>query len=163
MLFYYLHKVKGEQGKVCRTIVTTHMLDVMAQKWGVELVRIPRIGFKWIGDLMNDEGESFVLAGEESLVENPVFIEWNHQDGHPLPGEAEVNREMRTPWRSVISPDRWKLNLSALDQCELYDLNSDPAELTNLYDDPEQQERVKAMTELIVQWQEEVGDSAPLP
>ncbi|MFB0546814.1 MAG: hypothetical protein ACETWB_07880, partial [Anaerolineae bacterium] len=66
MLFYYLHKVKGEQGKVCRTIVTTHLLDVMAQKWGVELVEIPRIGFKWIGDLMNDEGESFILAGEES-------------------------------------------------------------------------------------------------
>jgi alpha-D-glucose phosphate-specific phosphoglucomutase len=66
MLFYYLHRVKGEQGKVCRTIVTTHLLDVMAQKWGVELVEIPRIGFKWIGDLMNDEGESFILAGEES-------------------------------------------------------------------------------------------------
>ncbi len=66
MLFYYLHRVKGEQGKVCRTIVTTHMLDVMAQKWGVELVKIPRIGFKWIGDLMNDEGQSFILAGEES-------------------------------------------------------------------------------------------------
>ena len=31
---------------------------------------------------------------------------------------------MRTPWRSVIAPDRWKLNLSAHDQCELYDLNS---------------------------------------
>ncbi len=66
MLFYYLHKVKGEQGKLCRTIVTTHLLDVMAQKWGVELVGIPRIGFKWIGDLMNDVGESFILAGEES-------------------------------------------------------------------------------------------------
>ncbi len=66
MLFYYFHKVKGEQGKVCRTIVTTHLLDVMAQKWGVELVEVPRIGFKWIGDLMNDEGEYFILAGEES-------------------------------------------------------------------------------------------------
>ena len=47
----------------------------------------------------------------------------------------EVNREMRTPWRSVITPDRWKLNLSTHDQCELYDLNNDPAELNNLYDE----------------------------
>jgi arylsulfatase len=104
-----------------------------------------------------------VLAGTESLAENHVYIQWNEQDGHPLPGEAEVNREMRTPWRSVIAPDRWKLNLSACDQCELYDLDSDPAELTNLYDDPRQQDRVQALTRSILRWQEAFGDAAPLP
>ena len=31
------------------------------------------------------------------------------------------------PWRTVISGDGWKLNLSPVDQCELYDLNDDPA------------------------------------
>jgi hypothetical protein len=80
-----------------------------------------------------------------------------------VPGEAEVNPAMRTPWRSVLTPDRWKLNLSAYDQCELYDLNADPAELVNLYDDPWQQDRVKALTRLIVEWQATFGDSAPLP
>jgi arylsulfatase len=103
-----------------------------------------------------------VLGGTAHLAENPVFIEWNQQDGHPLPGEAEVNREMRTPWRSVITPDRWKLNLSAHDQCELYDLDGDPAELVNLYDDPGQQGRVRATTQLIVQWQAEFGDPVPV-
>jgi arylsulfatase A-like enzyme len=111
---------------------------------------------------LQGESRASVLAGEESLADNPVYIEWNNQDGHPLPGEAEVNREMRTPWRSVISPDRWKLNLSALDQCELYDLNADPAELNNLYDDPGQQDRIEALTSMILEWQESVGDSVPL-
>jgi arylsulfatase A-like enzyme len=103
-----------------------------------------------------------VLNGTESLAENHVTIQWNNRDGHPLPGEAEVNREMSTPWRSVISPDRWKLNLSAHDQCELYDLNTDPAELVNLYDDPGQQDRVQALTREILQWQATFGDLVPL-
>ena len=30
------------------------------------------------------------------------------------------------PGRSVITPDRWKLNICAGDQGELYDLNNDP-------------------------------------
>ena len=46
------------------------------------------------------------------------------------------------PWRTVITPDRWKLNLCATDRCELYDLNTDPHELTNLYDAPEHRDRV---------------------
>jgi arylsulfatase A-like enzyme len=104
-----------------------------------------------------------VLAGVETLAANPVYIQWNERDGHPLPGEAEVNHEMSTPWRSVITPDRWKLNLSAHDQCELYNLNSDPAELSNLYDDPGQQDRVQALRRTILQWQEAFDDSVPLP
>jgi hypothetical protein len=102
------------------------------------------------------------LAGTESLAANHVFVQWNDRDGHPLPGEAEVNREMSAPWRSVIAPDRWKLNLSAHDQCELYDLNTDPAELDNLYDEPREQDRVRTLTRTILEWQEAYGDSAPL-
>jgi arylsulfatase A-like enzyme len=116
-----------------------------------------------VPDGLQGVSRASVLVGRETLAGNPVFIQWNERDGHPMPGEAEVNREMRTPWRSAIAPDRWKLNLSAYDQCELYDLNADPAELTNLYDDPEQQERVKALTEMILEWQETFGDSVPLP
>lgn len=114
-------------------------------------------------DGLQGVGRASVLAGRESLAENHVYIQWNGRDGHPLPGEAEVNREMTTPWRSVIAPDRWKLNLSAYDQCELYDLDGDPAELDNLYNDPQQQERVKALTRTILRWQATYGDSAPLP
>ena len=74
-------------------------------------------------DHLQGESRVPVLNGDAILSENDVFIQWNRSDGHPRPGEAEVNPAMSTPWRSVISADRWKLNLSAHDQCELYDLN----------------------------------------
>ena len=67
------------------------------------------------------------------------------------------------PWRSVITPDRWKLNLCAGDQCELYDLNNDPYEMNNLFDDPAQADRVRDMAARIRIWQGETGDTVPLP
>jgi len=66
MQFYYRSQVCGIDGPVCRTVVTTHMLDAMARAYNSKLLALPRIGFKWIGDRMNDEGLSFVVCGEES-------------------------------------------------------------------------------------------------
>ena len=103
------------------------------------------------------------LDGDATLSENDVFIQWNRNDGHPRPGEAEVNPAMSTPWRSVISADRWKLNLSAHDQCELYDLNADPCETVNYFDDPKCRDRIRDLTERIRQWQMRTDDRVPLP
>ena len=99
------------------------------------------------------------MQGTSALEGNDIFIEWNGADGHPRPGEAEVNPAMATPWRSVITADRWKLNLSAVDQCELYDLNTDPYEMKNRYDDPDVQDRVADMTAKIRNWQSSVADT----
>ena len=66
------------------------------------------------------------------------------------------------PWRSVVSGG-WKLNLCAGDQCELFDLNSDPYELNNLYNNPDQRDRVRDMAARIRFWQLQTGDRAPLP
>jgi hypothetical protein len=62
------------------------------------------------------------------------------------------------PWRSVISADGWKLNLSAIDQCELYDLHGDPHEQVNLFDDPCQRTRVRDLTTRLRLWQERMDD-----
>ena len=115
-----------------------------------------------IPEHLEGETRSGVMNGDATLADNDVFIEWNRSDGHPRPGEAEVNPAMATPWRTVISSDRWKLNLSAHDQCELFDLNSDPCEMTNRYDDPDQQDRVRDLTDRIRAWQDRVGDSVEL-
>ena len=111
------------------------------------------------------QGESRVpvLTGESTLAQNDVFIQWNRSDGHPRPGEAEVNPAMATPWRSIISSDRYKLNLSTHDQNELYDLNTDPNETVNCFDDPNQKDRIRDLTKRIAQWQTHFNDQTPLP
>ena len=107
-----------------------------------------------------------VLEGEADLSENDVFIQWNGTSAE-VPdrflGAAEINRMLALAWRSVVTPDRWKLNLCAGDQCELYDLNGDPYETTNLFDDPAQRDRIRDMAARIRIWQQRTGDSAPLP
>ena len=107
-----------------------------------------------------------VMSGEADLGENDVFIQWNGASDE-LPdrflGSAEINRMLALPGRSVVTPDRWKLNLCAGDQCELYDLNSDPYEMNNLFDDPAQRDRVRDMAARVRIWQHQTGDTAPLP
>ena len=75
----------------------------------------------------------------------------------------QLNWMNMAPWRSVVTSDRWKLTLCAADQGELFDLNTDPAETTNLFDRPEHRDRVRWMAARLRLWQEEVGDTAPLP
>jgi arylsulfatase A-like enzyme len=123
-----------------------------------------------IGEEVPDtlQGKSLqpVLKGDSDLSENDVFVQWNGTSEEIVDrflGSAEINRMLALPWRSVITPDRWKLNLCAGDQCELYDLNNDPHEMNNLFDDPAQADRVRDMAARIRIWQGETGDTVPLP
>jgi arylsulfatase len=110
------------------------------------------------------EGESRVgvLAGDDDLLENAAFMEWNG-DGDRNLGNPTINQLATLPWRTVITGDRWKLNLCADDDSELFDLNSDPHELVNLFTMPDQQERVRTMAGMVRQWQNRTGDTIPLP
>lgn len=85
-----------------------------------------------------------VLRGDANLDNNDVFIEWN-QEGNS--------------WRTIMSAEGWKLNVSPHDRCELYDLNSDPYEQKNVCDDADQQSRVQDLIARIRDWQERTGDS----
>lgn len=64
LLFYYLLKTRGKvKRKVARTTATTHMIDAIAEKEGVEVVETP-VGFKHIGRVLS-EGDC-LIGGEES-------------------------------------------------------------------------------------------------
>jgi len=106
-----------------------------------------------------------VLHGEQTLADDDVFVEWNGADGHPPAsiGEAELNRSMAQPLRTVVSAERWKLNLLHNGQSELYNLNDDPHEQVNLFGQPEHQERVRDLAARVRAWQEHTGDMATLP
>ena len=113
------------------------------------------------------EGKSLapVLRGDETLDGNDVFIEWNGISPNTRDrflGSDAINRMLAMPYRSVVS-DRWKLNLCAGDQGELFDLRSDLYEQTNLFDDPAQRDRIRDMAARIRMWQHETGDTAALP
>ena len=64
------------------------------------------------------------------------------------------------PWRSIISPEGLKLNLHAIDQCELYDLKNDPFEQKNLYNHPNYQKTIEILATKIYHWQIETKDDS---
>jgi arylsulfatase A-like enzyme len=63
----------------------------------------------------------------------------------------------------AIRDDRWKLiRYPQVDRTQLFDLQNDPDETTNLADRPEQAARVLALTALLAREQKQYGDAAPL-
>jgi len=51
----------------------------------------------------------------------------------------------KMPRRTIISQDGWEFNLAVDDRAELYDLNADPYELTNVVDSPQNRDRILEM------------------
>ena len=105
-----------------------------------------------------------VLQGRENLDNDDVFVEWSGEDGHARAGlgEAEPNQSMVHQHRTIVTADGWKLNLYGKGQGELYDLNSDPFELENLYHQDGQRGRIGELRDRIRGWQEETGDAVGL-
>ncbi len=105
-----------------------------------------------------------VLRGEQTLDGNEVFVQWNGvsdiDDRHL--GSPEINLRNTQPWRTIVR-DGWKLALCATDQGELYDMVNDPYEQTNLFDHPDQRNRVRDLAARIRLWQHKNFDHAPLP
>ena len=140
-------KIEGNIGHV--DIVPT-LLELM----GVDASEMP--------DHLQGRSRVDVLNGQEELCDD-VFMQWyEHSPTVPL-GTPDIERMSRVSWRSVVTADRWKLNLSPGDQCELYDLNTDPFELNNRFDDPECRDRIRDMTARIRIWQQSVDDKLALP
>jgi arylsulfatase A-like enzyme len=110
---------------------------------------------------LQGESKAPVLRGESTLDDNDVFVQWNGQGDRDL-GTEVINEMIAIPRRAIISGDRWKLVLCEGDGGELFDLNSDPNELVNLFDDPANQGRVREMASRLKAWQERTGDTAPL-
>lgn len=63
LLMQYLIDIRGFNGTVARTVATTHMIDRIAGKYGIEVDETP-VGFKYIGKSMLEK-DAFI-GGEES-------------------------------------------------------------------------------------------------
>ncbi|MDR2436993.1 MAG: phosphoglucomutase/phosphomannomutase family protein [Endomicrobium sp.] len=65
VLLYHLNKTRGWTGIVARSVMTTHLIDKLAAEIGVEVEETP-VGFKYIGDIMVNNPDKFIIGGEES-------------------------------------------------------------------------------------------------
>jgi len=108
-----------------------------------------------------------VLERREGPAEDHVFIEWNGRDGEEQyrrqsDYNADAARIAGSPVRSVVSPDGWKLNLSVADKSELYNLNDDPLERTNLFYSGEHGDVIRRLTDQIRRFQQATADEVAL-
>ena len=103
-----------------------------------------------------------------------VFVEWNGPDSGvskfrdprqipdyllALASPEELLAAIRDPVRTVITHDRWKLNYSPrLGTHELFNLNADPYEWTNLCGISEHRERVRDMQGRLAAWGQRCAD-----
>ncbi|MEO6906978.1 MAG: phosphoglucomutase/phosphomannomutase family protein [Abditibacteriaceae bacterium] len=63
LVYQHLLDYRGLRGSVARSMATTHLLDVMAENNGEQLIETP-VGFKWVGDALENKGA--IVGGEES-------------------------------------------------------------------------------------------------
>jgi len=106
-----------------------------------------------------------------TIHEDHVFIEWHptqealrrgpHETG--LASESQLERVAGDRTRTVIAPDGWKLCLSDVDKCQLFNLTRDPGETTNLFDSGRHKDVIDRLANRIRRWQERVKDALPLP
>jgi len=121
-------------------------------------------------------GQSLLpLARGEKVAEDHVFIEWNFVEGKgdktkkPSGKEdkkgksseeagAESGPVPQAFIRTVVSPDGWKLCLADRDKHQLFNLQKDPWETTNLYYTGQHGEVITRLRDRIHTWQEKVKD-----
>jgi alpha-D-glucose phosphate-specific phosphoglucomutase len=65
VLLYHLNKTRNWKGIAARSVMTSSLLDRLAENIGVELKETP-VGFKYIGDIMVNNPKDFIIGGEES-------------------------------------------------------------------------------------------------
>ncbi len=63
LLLDYLVRVRGMKGGAARSVATSHLVDAVAKKHGLEVFETP-VGFKYIGELISQD--KIIIGGEES-------------------------------------------------------------------------------------------------
>ncbi len=111
----------------------------------------------YAGITVSDEiqGESFrqLVNGEISEWRDAIYYTY-----YEFPGEHHVKRHYG------VRTDRYKLIhfYYDIDQWELYDLEKDPSEMNNVYNDPSYNKIVKNMHDRLDEIREKYGDSDEL-
>jgi len=105
----HLVKNRGKRGAIVRTVATTHLLDILAEQYGLEIYETA-VGFKYIGEKMRQI--PVLIGGEESgglsvlghipekdgVLADMLIVEMLAYEGKPLSQiVAEVVAEVGGP------------------------------------------------------------------
>jgi arylsulfatase A-like enzyme len=104
------------------------------------------------------------IRGESAPAQN-VFVQWNinkEGDGEKTPSDEASQRAIRERSRAVFTPDGWKLSLSDVDRCLLFNRREDPYEQHNLFYRGGHRDVIARLTEEIHAWQQRTGDKLAL-
>ncbi|CAA9236922.1 MAG: Choline-sulfatase [uncultured Chloroflexi bacterium] len=74
----------------------------------------------------------------------------------------ELNTVTQSGTVKMVRMGRWKLTYDMLGNGELYDVESDPAELTNLFEDPAHRDVRQQLVEELLRWSIRTDDDLPL-
>lgn len=104
-----------------------------------------------LAGLISEKGGEYVPR-EAVFSENviPEVITGGRMDFEFIKGEGI--RDIRHPDAKMVRTRRWKYVYYPEGYEELYDLEADPLEMTNLADDPEQRERIYEMKDRLLHW-----------
>ncbi len=121
------------------------------------------------------------VEAAEPPPEEDVFIEWNGSNASgagrilsrnpeqlpepfaSLGTRQELAASASAPVRTVITPDGWKLNWNAYGEHELYNLQQDPGETTNLAVRQGKRPLMRRLAERLRRWQKRTQDAVELP
>jgi len=73
-----------------------------------------------------------------------------------------IKRAVEESTRAIVTSDRWKLCLRDKDSNELYNLNNDPLETSNLFGDRQYASMISRLVGEIHRWQEVTQDKLKL-
>jgi arylsulfatase A-like enzyme len=103
------------------------------------------------------------VINDEAAPPGSVFLEWapnrtKVKNGTRLARRRTIKRAVEESTRSVVTPDGWKLCLRDKDLNELYNLNDDPLEARNLYEDQQYASVIARLASELHRWQESTND-----
>ncbi|MBD2100718.1 phosphoglucomutase/phosphomannomutase family protein [Leptolyngbya sp. FACHB-261] len=120
ILARHLVKNRGKSGAIVRTVATTHLLDNLAAKYGLEIYETP-VGFKYVGEKMRQT--QVLIGGEESgglsivghipekdgILADMLMVEVIAYEGKPL---SQIVEEVTAEAGGPLYNQRLDLHLS---------------------------------------------------
>lgn len=141
---------RGDAGSFdgTRSLLSRERVDIDGLFSQVDLMPtlLELMGLKVSGKIDGDSRAGQFGKDSPQWAEN-IVVEWND----PVRPEEEG--------RSIVTADGWKLNLYRSSPPELFNLNTDPSELVNQVEEPDNLSRVSTMKSSLKAWQKRTGDS----